>query len=87
MESPSANEFSVRFFAPTCIVPAFGGAILSETLRHGRGQIDLDQLRGTLELEQTRGVVLRSGNDTATRERRDIRKESLVDNSMTRIGC
>jgi ATP-dependent exoDNAse (exonuclease V) alpha subunit len=40
-------------------------------LRHGRGQVDLGQLHGMLELEQARDVLLRNGNDIATRESLD----------------
>lgn len=51
--------------------------LMTEALRHGRGQVDLSQLRGTLELEQTRGVLLRSGNDVTTRESLD-REQRII---------
>lgn len=51
--------------------------LMTEALRHGRGQVDLDQLRGTLELEQTRGTLLRNGNDIATRESLD-REQRII---------
>ncbi len=51
--------------------------LMTETLRHGRGQVDLGQLRGMLELEQTRGVLLRSGNDVARRESLD-REQHII---------
>jgi len=42
--------------------------LMAEALRHGRGQIDPSQLRGALELEQSQGSLIRSGNILATRE-------------------
>jgi hypothetical protein len=42
--------------------------LLTEALRHGRGQIDLGQLRGALELEQSQGSLIRAGNSLTTRE-------------------
>jgi conjugative relaxase-like TrwC/TraI family protein len=51
--------------------------LMTEALRHGRGQVDLGQLRGTLELEQARGVLLRHGNDIATRESLD-REQRII---------
>ncbi len=51
--------------------------LLTEALRHGRGQIDLGQLRGTLEMEQMQGSVLRAGHDLATRESLD-REQKII---------
>lgn len=51
--------------------------LMAEALRHGRGQVNLGQLQGTLELEQTRGVLLRNGNDIATRESLD-REQRII---------
>jgi len=45
--------------------------LLTEALRHGRGQVDLGQLRGTLEAEQVQGAILRAGHDVSTRESLD----------------
>jgi conjugative relaxase-like TrwC/TraI family protein len=42
--------------------------LMTEALRHGRGKIDRRQLRGALELEQSRGSLIRAGNNLATRE-------------------
>ena len=42
--------------------------LLTEALRHGRGRIDLDQLRGTFAFEESSGELLRAGKDIATRE-------------------
>jgi conjugative relaxase-like TrwC/TraI family protein len=51
--------------------------LMTEALRHGRGQVDLNQLRGGLELQQTRGTLLRSGGSIATRESLD-REQRIV---------
>ena len=40
--------------------------ILTEALRHGRGQIDHSELKGTLALEESSGAILRDGNEIAT---------------------
>jgi conjugative relaxase-like TrwC/TraI family protein len=42
--------------------------LMTEALRHGRGQIDPGQLRGALELEQSQGSLIRAGDNLATRE-------------------
>jgi len=58
--------------------------LLTEALRHGRGKIDLGQLRGALELEQAQGSLMRSGNNLTTREGldREQRMISSVDRGM-----
>jgi ATP-dependent exoDNAse (exonuclease V) alpha subunit len=58
--------------------------LMAEALRHGRGQIDLGQLRGALELEQSQGTLIRSGNNLATREslEREQRMIATVDRGM-----
>jgi conjugative relaxase-like TrwC/TraI family protein len=62
--------------------------LLSEALRHGRGQIDLGQLRGALELEQARGSLLRSGNNIATSESLERERHMIasVDRGMGHYG-
>ncbi|WP_263349693.1 MobF family relaxase [Acidicapsa acidisoli] len=42
--------------------------LLTESLRHGRGQIDPSQLRGTLEIDKSRGDIIYRGDRVATRE-------------------
>lgn len=42
--------------------------ILTEALRHGRGQIHHDELKGTLALQESSGSILRDGNQIATVE-------------------
>ena len=62
--------------------------LLTEALRHGRGQIDLGQLRGTLEVEQMQGSVLRAGHDLATRESldREQRVIATIDRGIGRYA-
>ena len=42
--------------------------LLTEALRHGRGQIDLAELKGNLSLQESSGTILRAGHEVATRE-------------------
>ncbi len=60
--------------------------LMTEALRHGRGQIDLGQLRGALELEESQGSLIRSQNNLATREslEREQRMIAAVDRGA---GC
>jgi hypothetical protein len=59
---------------------------MTEALRHGRGKIDRRQLRGALELEQSQGVLIRAGNNLATREslEREQRMIATVDGGIGR---
>jgi conjugative relaxase-like TrwC/TraI family protein len=41
--------------------------LLTESLRHGRGRIALEEVKGLLHLEETSGQVFRSGSEIATR--------------------
>ena len=41
--------------------------ILCEALRHGRGQIDHEELKQSLSLQETSGKLLRCGNEIATK--------------------
>jgi ATP-dependent exoDNAse (exonuclease V) alpha subunit len=40
--------------------------VLTEALRHGRGQVDLSGLQGSLSLERTKGTLIGGGNEIAT---------------------
>jgi conjugative relaxase-like TrwC/TraI family protein len=42
--------------------------LLTEALRHGRGRIDLGELRGALRAEESKGDMLRAGTEVATKE-------------------
>jgi conjugative relaxase-like TrwC/TraI family protein len=51
--------------------------VLTEALRHGRGQVDAAGLRGHLEAWEKAGQVLRSGEEITTRESLD-RERKLI---------
>ena len=61
--------------------------LMTEALRHGRGQIDPGQLRGALELEQSQGSLIRAGNNLATRDslEREQRMIATVDRGIGRF--
>jgi conjugative relaxase-like TrwC/TraI family protein len=61
--------------------------LMTEALRHGRGQIDPGQLRGALELEQSQGSLIRAGDNLATREslEREQRMIATVDRGIGRF--
>ena len=61
--------------------------LMTEALRHGRGQIDPGHLRGALELEQSQGSLIRAGNNLATREslEREQRMIAVVDRGIGRF--
>ncbi len=42
--------------------------LLTEALRHGRGRIALDELKGSFALQESSGELVRAGKDIATRE-------------------
>jgi conjugative relaxase-like TrwC/TraI family protein len=45
--------------------------LLTESLRHGRGRIVLEEVKGVLHLEETSGRIFRYGSEIATRESLD----------------
>ena len=52
--------------------------LLTEALRHGRGQIDLEQLKAELSLQESRGEVLRAGQEVATRDSLNREREMIA---------
>jgi conjugative relaxase-like TrwC/TraI family protein len=58
--------------------------LLTEALRQSRGRVDLAELRGILQAEQTAGLILRSGDNVATRESLDREKQivAMVDKGV-----
>jgi conjugative relaxase-like TrwC/TraI family protein len=40
--------------------------VLTEALRHGRGNLDLSDLQGSISLERTKGTLIASGDEIAT---------------------
>lgn len=62
--------------------------LLTEALRHGRGEVDLGQLRGALEVERSQGMLIHAGNSLATRNSldREQRMVAMVDHGIDRYG-
>jgi ATP-dependent exoDNAse (exonuclease V) alpha subunit len=52
--------------------------ILAEALRHGRGSIDITELKGTLAAQQLTGEVLCEGGDVATFESLNREREMIA---------
>ena len=60
--------------------------ILTEALRHGRGQISHEELKGILALQESSGRVLRHGNEIATGE--SLKRETEMIDCVNRgIGA
>jgi conjugative relaxase-like TrwC/TraI family protein len=59
--------------------------ILAEALRHGRGQIDRERLKKLLAAQESSGVMLRKGDEIATKE--SLRRErQMIDAVNDGIG-
>lgn len=52
--------------------------LLTEALRHGRGRIELDELKGSFALQERSGEVLRAGKDIATRETLERERDMIL---------
>jgi ATP-dependent exoDNAse (exonuclease V) alpha subunit len=52
--------------------------LFTEALRHGRGRIAMAELRGTFELAEASGAVVRAGHDVATRESVDRERRMIA---------
>ena len=52
--------------------------LLSEALRHGRGRIDLTEVKGALRLEESSGQVIRAGHEIATRDSLDRERKMIT---------
>ena len=59
--------------------------LLTEALRHGRGRIDLSELKGEFSLEESTGRILLAGNEVATRESLD-RERDMIERINRGIG-
>jgi conjugative relaxase-like TrwC/TraI family protein len=59
--------------------------LLTEALRHGRGRIDLADLKGEFSLEESTGRILQAGKEVATRESLD-RERDMVERINRGIG-
>jgi len=51
--------------------------LLTEALRHGRGRIDLAELKGEFSLEESTGKILQAGKEVATRESLDRERDMI----------
>jgi conjugative relaxase-like TrwC/TraI family protein len=62
--------------------------LLTEALRHGRGHVDLRQLRGAMEVERSQGKLIHAGSRLATRDSldREQRIAAMVDRGISRYG-
>lgn len=62
--------------------------LLTEALRHGRGNVDLGELRGALEAEKSQGTLIHAGDRLATREslEREQRMIATIDRGADRYG-
>jgi conjugative relaxase-like TrwC/TraI family protein len=59
--------------------------LLTEALRHGRGRIDLADLKGEFSLEESSGRILQAGKEVATRESLD-RERDMIERINRGIG-
>ena len=59
--------------------------LLTEALRHGRGRIDLAELKGEFSLEESNGRILQAGKEVATRESLD-RERDMIERINRGIG-
>jgi len=59
--------------------------LLAVALRHGRGRIDLDNLKGEFALEESTGRILQAGKEVATRESLD-RERDMIDRINRGMG-
>ncbi len=56
--------------------------VLTEALRHGRGEINHDALKAGLTLQESSGIILRDGNEIATAE--SLKRECEIINFVNR---
>jgi conjugative relaxase-like TrwC/TraI family protein len=62
--------------------------LLTEALRYGRGRVDLDQVRGALEIEKSQETVIHAGDRLATHESldREQRMIAMVNRGIEHYG-
>jgi conjugative relaxase-like TrwC/TraI family protein len=75
---PSLNYATEHIFERVSVARDY--ELLSEALRHGRGQIDLGEVKGALRLEESSGRVFRAGHEIATRD--SLERERQMINSI-----
>lgn len=66
-KASSSLEFAREHLFERCSV-VYEHELLTEALRHGRGHLNLSDLRGVLEIEKSQGTFIHSGDRLATRE-------------------
>jgi conjugative relaxase-like TrwC/TraI family protein len=81
--SPSLDYAKQHVFERVSV--ALDHELLTEALRHGRGQIDLAELKGALSLEESTGRILQAGHEVATRESLD-RERDMIERINRGIG-
>src|SRR6266852_2369432 len=59
--------------------------LLTEALRHGRGRINLSELKGEFSLEESTGRILQAGKEVAARESLD-RERDMIERINRGIG-
>ena len=52
--------------------------LLTEALRHGRGRVDLAELKGTLAIQESAGEILRFGKEVTTSESLDRERDMIA---------
>lgn len=79
----SSLQFAREHLFERCSV-VYEHELLTEALRYGRGQIDLSELRGVLEVEKSQGTFIHSGDRLATKESldREQRMIAMVDRGI-----
>ncbi len=61
--------------------------VLAEALRHGRGHVRREDLKGILAVKQSNGAILRHGHDLATRETLQREREMVETINRGIGGC
>src|SRR5208283_205762 len=82
-EVPSLDYAKQHVFERVSV--ALDHELLTEALRHGRGRIDLADLKGEFSLEESDGRILQAGKEVATRESLD-RERDMIERINRGIG-
>jgi conjugative relaxase-like TrwC/TraI family protein len=63
--------------------------VLTEALRHGRGNVELRDLQGSLSLERTKGDLITSGDEIATHASLERERDmiAVVNQGLDRLAC
>lgn len=74
--SPSLLYAQEHIFERVSVAPDY--ELLTEALRHGRGQVRIDEAKGALQLEESAGRMFRSGSEIATRASLDRERQMIA---------